>query len=716
VTGTTLTVTGPDKQSVKVEPGEQELKITCAGLETTTKSFSLKKGEKKTVTVSIVNKEIVAQLENEILPLLTPAREEKASNPTASSTSPSLPLSAPVSQPRPVTAPDSRPISLADQEGVDHLKTILTSYAWKYFDSAYPGPGDPIRFHSNGKFHDVWHWNYWVVGPRTMHIQFWDAKYDPHSALVATFSDDLTTFHAAFPGHDITGKRQGPINADRASHSPTDPDRRAAEWVLSIGGRPGIESDGEERDVDQLPPGPFKLRKVQLYNNQKVNDAGLACLNGCRNLKELGLWLTKVSDTGLANVTDCKNLSVLYLSGNQVTDAGLAHFRECKGLTSLGLLGTKASDEGLAYFRNCTNLEVLELPDQSRVSDAGLLQFRDCRNLKKLNLYLAKITDAGLANLDGLVNLEYLSLAHTGQGVTDASLQRIGNLRRLKTLYLSGTRVTDAGLAHLEGLTQLELLEMDQTQIHGAGLKHLRNLVRLKSLGFRNLGLMDADLVHLRNLTALEFLGLAETRVSGPGLASLKAMNQLHELDLNNSRILSSGLDHLKNLSQLVKLGLRGTQMTDAGLHHLEGMTNLDELDLSDTKVTAAGVATLHESLPACRIITKFATSASALDPFQPKSIWVGNKKPKLVLTVTERKGASFRAKFVVGPGITRMISGTVKDGKVDWFAKDVIAIKGRVGDDNHGTIASDDLGDKIDFVWGQGSEIKGQFTLRLQK
>ena len=80
VKGTTLTVTGPDKRSVKVEPGEQELKITCAGLETTTKHFSLMKGERKTVTVLIVNKEIVALLENEVLPLKH-AHVETASNP-----------------------------------------------------------------------------------------------------------------------------------------------------------------------------------------------------------------------------------------------------------------------------------------------------------------------------------------------------------------------------------------------------------------------------------------------------------------------------------------------------------------------------------------------------------------------------------------------------------------------------------------------------------
>jgi hypothetical protein len=76
VKGPPLTVTGPDQQSVEVVPGDQELTITAAGLETKTQSFTIKKGETKTVTVSIVDTQIVARLENEILPL-TPAHEVK---------------------------------------------------------------------------------------------------------------------------------------------------------------------------------------------------------------------------------------------------------------------------------------------------------------------------------------------------------------------------------------------------------------------------------------------------------------------------------------------------------------------------------------------------------------------------------------------------------------------------------------------------------------
>jgi formylglycine-generating enzyme required for sulfatase activity/serine/threonine protein kinase len=87
VKGTTLTVTGPGQQSVKVTPGDQELTISCAGLETITKSFTIKKGDKKTVTVSILDSKLFASLDNEIAPTTT-TEKEQATNPTTGGKSP----------------------------------------------------------------------------------------------------------------------------------------------------------------------------------------------------------------------------------------------------------------------------------------------------------------------------------------------------------------------------------------------------------------------------------------------------------------------------------------------------------------------------------------------------------------------------------------------------------------------------------------------------
>jgi Caspase domain len=104
---------------------------------------------------------------------------------------------------------------------------------------------------------------------------------------------------------------------------------------------------------------------------------------------------------------------------------------------------------------------------------------------------------------------------------------------------------------------------------------------------------------------------------------------------------------------------------------------------------------------------------ANAKDPFQPNSVWMGGTSK---LTVTEREGASFRARFEIGQNIDREIKGTVRAGKVRWFARDVRAVRGKVGGDNTGTIMSDERGDRIDFIHSRQGKKEGEFTLWLQK
>ena len=76
-----------------------------------------------------------------------------------------------------------------------------------------------------------------------------------------------------------------------------DPDRRAAEWVLSIGGVVKInETQTEIKAAADLPKEAFTLSPdVYLGNNEKVNDADLARLKDCGNLTWLDLNETKVS-------------------------------------------------------------------------------------------------------------------------------------------------------------------------------------------------------------------------------------------------------------------------------------------------------------------------------------------------------------------------------------------------------------------------------------
>jgi hypothetical protein len=107
--------------------------------------------------------------------------------------------------------------------------------------------------------------------------------------------------------------------------------------------------------------------------------------------------------------------------------------------------------------------------------------------------------------------------------------------------------------------------------------------------------------------------------------------------------------------------------------------------------------------------------AAAPRDPFMVKSVWV-NDNFQSVLTVTERKGEKFTATFVLGDKMERVVTGSIKDGKISWLSKDVRAVRGNAGGDNHGTLGRDKIGDKIDFVWRQDNGANGTFTLRLSK
>jgi serine/threonine protein kinase len=279
-----------------------------------------------------------------------------------------------------------------------------------------------------------------------------------------------------------------------------DPDRRAAEYVLSIGGHVQINDQGQWINADSLPKEPFRLTGVNLEGNQKVTDAGLA------------------------HFKDCKALTHLHLSGTRVTDAGLAHFKDCKGLKILWLGFTKVSDVGLTQFQHCKDLLEVHLVG-TQVTDAGIESFKDSTNINYLNLAGAKVTDTGLASITKIKSLERLDIELSQ--VTDAGLQYIKDCN-LKSLSLARTQISDAGLVHLKNQTELRVLNLSYTKVTDAGLANLRECSMLEVLILNNTHITDSSLVWIAkqplNGSYWIFRGLhvPSTRISRKGYETLK--------------------------------------------------------------------------------------------------------------------------------------------------------------------------------------------------
>ena len=126
-----------------------------------------------------------------------------------------------------------------------------------------------------------------------------------------------------------------------------DRDRRAAEWVLSIGGYVRVDHHPDPiKSVADLPREPFRLTVAWFEGNQRLRDEGLAHLKGCKHLDRLGFTKTAVGDAGLAHLKGCRSLTTVLLDNTRAGDAGLAHISGCKGLKVLNLGNTPVSDAG----------------------------------------------------------------------------------------------------------------------------------------------------------------------------------------------------------------------------------------------------------------------------------------------------------------------------------------------------------------------------------
>jgi hypothetical protein len=263
-----------------------------------------------------------------------------------------------------------------------------------------------------------------------------------------------------------------------------DPDRRAAEYVLSNGGAVKVNGQNKEiRTNADLPRDSFRLTGIILWNADgfrvTATDAGLAVFKDCKNLTEIATYGTDFGDAGLANFKGCKGLTSLALNGSSVTDAGLAAFKDCKSLNNLNLRNTSITDAGLAHFDGCKDLKVLFL-NATAVGDAGLAHFRSCKGLLTIELSNTQVTDAGLAHFNGCRDLTVLNLS--SKQVSGAGLVHFKDCKNLKSLQLHRTQVTDAELASIKDWKNLASLRLEDTQVSDAGLAHLAGLDKLTAL------------------------------------------------------------------------------------------------------------------------------------------------------------------------------------------------------------------------------------------
>jgi hypothetical protein len=230
-----------------------------------------------------------------------------------------------------------------------------------------------------------------------------------------------------------------------------DPERRAAEYVLSVGGK--VRINDEEKEITastELPNTTVRLTSVDLGDNQRVTEAGLAAFHGTKNLKRIVLYrCTGVSDTSLANFKENTNLEDLGLWPAKISIVGLRNFKDCAKLRHMDL-GCCITNDDMIFFKDFSGL----------------------RSLEFLQLHGTSVRESGLANLKGADKLVNIYLA--GSSIADDDLRAFANNDRLRILGLTSTAIGDGGIAHLRECRSLQQVSLERTKVTADGVKSLK--------------------------------------------------------------------------------------------------------------------------------------------------------------------------------------------------------------------------------------------------
>lgn len=298
---------------------------------------------------------------------------------------------------------------------------------------------------------------------------------DPKTIALYHFDEGQGDVLADSSGNNHHGKIVGAtwVKADVGPAVDDGPDRRAAMYILSVGGTVQINDTPQDyTDVRELPQSKFRLTSIVVNENRQISDAGLVACRGCQHLTRLSI-VAAVGDAGLESFRECKKLKDLVLYRTNATDAGVAYLRGCHELTRLVILeGSQITDLGLEAFKDCQKLESVEL-SRIKMTEQGFGHFRDCPNLRLLSISNVPLGEAAFAQLKSFPKLSQFSIA--SDQVTNACLASLPILKELTFLSLSGTQVDDVGVEHLKQLTQLTRLNLVQNKLTSRGIAELKN-------------------------------------------------------------------------------------------------------------------------------------------------------------------------------------------------------------------------------------------------
>lgn len=304
----------------------------------------------------------------------------------------------------------------------------------------------------------------------------------PANSATTNAEGDLRSLPTAGPGAPRTAQT-------------TDPDRAAAEWVLSLKtaetalvgiqltSQPGLTTTIQRGEP--LPEESFQVVRITT-GKAEITD------------RDLARYLPHLARLTRFELTHCKT----------ITDASVPTLREIGGLRSLDVAGTPLSPQACLELMQTLPLEIIKLSARhltpklidlivatprfkevgiaawaansqlGTVTDEHLKSLFRAKQLTRLDFYDVTADMMTWRDLpDGLSNLTALFIQ--GEHFTDAHLMEFVRLTKLEHLGLIRTAITDAGLPALYDSRTLRDLDLTRTAVTPEAVRALHDHIPL---------------------------------------------------------------------------------------------------------------------------------------------------------------------------------------------------------------------------------------------
>ncbi len=324
----------------------------------------------------------------------------------------------------------------------------------------------------------------------------------------------------------------------------TSPDRKAAEFVIKLGGSVKTALDGGYGN--QLPQGDFKLYGFALLNQAQLKEAELQVFAGCRHIQEINIGYSPLTDDGfVAGFSQCTNLRIVEIPATKVGPKTFAILAKQSKLERLNLDRGVFESKDLLAFQGISTLKTLIL-SHTKTDDEGIVAFKNCTKLELLDLTVTQVKGDFFKEFKSLNELKGLSLTSTP--VTSINLTVVPPLPKLEALSLRDTSPSKPSEAFKTLCKNVKELSMPKIDLDDELLKALLASQKLTSLRMGAMGppqFTDAGFTRLKELPFLESFAIFDIPITDPKLEILKGCQNLRKLNIQNSSLPKAKLNEL---------------------------------------------------------------------------------------------------------------------------------------------------------------------------